>query len=155
PIERAAMRARQEWKPLPDSEQYTLEFATAVAARHDRNAGTLSEPPEAWLSEQPLPVRVQIAANLVQQAADAARPTPDVASMWTRRFANCEPKEAFSSQLGLLGAEARLWSVSGRPREALRRQEEIARAYWDAFDANPISYPLTEWYRLSGTCDDR
>ena len=155
PIEHAAKRAREEWPPLGNVERYTLEFTTAVAARHDRNAGDLSEPSEAWLSAHTLPVRLQIAAHLVQQAADAAKPTLDIAAKWVSRYASCEPREAFPHQLRLLGAEARLWAVTGRPVEALRRQEEVARTWWDAFDAAPISFSLTEWYRLSGACEDR
>src|SRR6185503_14498545 len=71
------------------------------------------------------------------------------------RYASCVPREALPHQLRLLGAQARLWAVTGRPLDALRRQEEVARTWWDAFDAAPISFPLTEWYRLSGACHNR
>jgi hypothetical protein len=152
PIERAAVSARNGWAAMDEAETFSLEFTAAVAARHDRNGGDLSVPPDVWLNAQPLPVRAQVAAHLVQQSADVGHPSADVAEQWVARYANTEPREAFPHQLRLLGAQARLWAVTGQPQEALRRQEAIAQAWWAAFDGASTSFPLTEWFRLSGAC---
>ena len=45
PIERGAAIALREW-PLVDDQEYRLQFASAVAARHERNAGELPLPDE-------------------------------------------------------------------------------------------------------------
>jgi hypothetical protein len=155
PLERAADRARQSWPDLSEGERFSLGFAEAVAARHDRNAGSVPSPPAAWLDAQPLVVRVRVATHLVQQAADTGDPSAETARSWVARYAAIDPREAFPDQLRLLGAEARLWAVTGRHRDALARQEAIAGAWWDAFDAASMSFQLSEWFRLSGACGDR
>jgi hypothetical protein len=44
--------------------------------------------------------------------------------------------------------------VTGRHKEALRQQEAISRAWWDGFEVPSVSFPLAEWLRLSGACQD-
>ena len=104
PIEQAAIEgARPNGNALDEAERYPLEFAIAVAARHDRNAGELSAPPEngwpsnhypfvfrwrhIWCSRPPTP---------------ASQPRMSRTS-WVSRYASCEPREALPHQLRLLG----------------------------------------------------
>jgi len=154
PIARAALLALESWPSLSQVERFSLRFTQAIAERHDRNAGAIPIPPEDWLSAQPIAIRLAIASQLVQQSADTGFPTAEEAEQWVRRYAPVEPSEAYPEQLRLLGAEARLWSVTGKQLDALRRQESVTQACWRAFDASSISYSLSEWFRLAAACED-
>ena len=154
PIEAAAGLAL-EWDGLTDDQRYRLEFARAVAARHERNAGTLPTPTRDWLDRQPRPIQVGVAAHMLQQAADTGVPDPAIAQTIATPFLPESERSAYQPQLRLLGALARLWAVTGRPREALELQERLARAFFDAFEYGEMSFQFSEWFRLSGAVEDR
>jgi hypothetical protein len=154
PIEAAAALALK-WDGLDDDQRYRLEFARAVAARHERNAGVLPIPSPAWLARQPRPIQVGVATHMLQQSADAGVPDAATAEETARPYLPADERSAFQSQLRMLGALARLWAVTGRPREALDLQERIARAFFDAFEYSDLSFQFSEWFRLSGALADR
>jgi hypothetical protein len=62
---------------------------------------------------------------------------------------------AFEPHLRLLGALARLWSVTGRPEMALQMQRQVAHGLFERGAFESVSYPLSEWYRLAGALRDR
>lgn len=153
PVESAAALALAEWDDLTDDERIELKFARAVAARHEDNRGELSIPPATWFAGKPMPLRVGLIANLVQQAADTGVP----AAADVERLAHAYVTGAHNAhvpQLKLLGALGRLWAVNGRPLDAMRVQENVAEAFFASFEQEQVSYPLTEWYRLAGACGD-
>lgn len=155
PIAAAAKLALERWPALTEGQRFQLAFARGVAERHEMNAGRLPVPPLCWLLTKPVPLRCQLAAHLVQQLADAGNPSwPEVEPIVTAVRASAA-LESHQMQLRLEGALARLQAVTGRPGDALIRQEELARVYFDCLLYSEISFPLAEWYRLSGIVGDR
>jgi hypothetical protein len=149
PIERGAALALGEW-PLDDDQRYRLQFACAVAARHERNAGVLSIPSAAWLDAQPVTLRLALLTHLVQQSADAGVPSAVDTEALALQALPHRVEDRLLPHLKLAGALARLWAVTGREREALDTQRTLAHAFADAYVDYESSYPLAEWYRLSG-----
>lgn len=154
-VRAAARRALEEWgRTLDEGDRRKLDFAHAVAARHENNEGALDLPEDGWLAQMPLPERLRVVANFVQQAADTGTPPPDATEALARRFL-VEVLEAFPPHLKLEGALGRLLAVTGREGEALEFQEEAARGFLVQEAYEDVSYPLAEWYRLSGVLADR
>lgn len=154
PVRRAAELAMTAWSDVSPEDRRRLEFSRAVAARHENNEGELPPAEDSWLSRLPAPVRVGIAAHYVQQAADAGSPSADVAEALARRYLVPSP-EAFSPHRKLQGALGRLLAVTGHAEEALALQESAAVGFFDSLEYSEVSFPLTEWYRLSGVLRDR
>jgi hypothetical protein len=153
PVEAAARAALDGWPDLADGDRRTLEFVAAVAARHDRNAGTLAEPDPEWLQAMPALLRIEVVAHFVQQSADTG--TPDVASAERLARQHLPPAcEAHAGQLRLMGALGRLRSVTGSPREALALQQTVAETFERAFRYGDMSYALCECFRLAGALGD-
>jgi hypothetical protein len=159
PIERGAAIALREW-PLVDDQEYRLQFASAVAARHDRNAGELPLPdemasPRAWLERQPAPIRLALLTHLVQQSADAGTPPWPKTEALALRALPPRFEDALLPHLQLMGALARLWAITGREVTALVVDRRLARAFAEAFAEEDVSWPLAEVFRLSGVLHDR
>lgn len=154
PVARGADQALRTWTDLGPEPRYQLQFARAVAARHESNDGELPLPDPAWLAGQPRVLRVQLLSHLVQQAADAG--VPDAAAVEALVAPAIEPvlTEAFVPQLRLHGALCRLWSLTGRARQALRDQERLAYALGAVYATAEVSFPLSEWFRLAGALGD-
>lgn len=154
PIHRAAGLALAAWGGLDDDARYRLEYVHAVAGRHEQGQGALSLPPTGWLASHPRPLQARILAGLLQHSADTCTPDPASVERLAREFA-AGAGDCYAPQLAVRGALARLYAVTGRPAEALRMQEETARAFVAAFDDENVSHSLAEWYRLAGACGDR
>ena len=110
-------------------------------------------PDEAWLSRLPAPVRIDVVAHFVQQSADTGSPAPEAA----RRLAEehlVRGREAFSTHLRLCGALGRLLAFTGRLADGLELQREAAQGWWERMAPAESSYPLSEWFRLSGALRD-
>jgi hypothetical protein len=154
PVARGADQALREWHELDEAGRYQLVFARAVAARHERNEGELPLPPPEWLDRQPRPLRLQVLAHLVQQAADTG--SPDAGAVEALAGSErVEPlSQAFLPQLKLHGALCRLWAVTGRAALALRDQERLAHACANIYADHEVSFPLVEWLRLAGALRD-
>lgn len=153
PIERGAAIALGEWR-LDDDQRYRLAFARAVAARHERNAGALTPPTPDWLAAQPVTVRLALLTHLVQQSADVGAPAASETEALALRALPPRVEDRLVAHLKLAGALARLWAVTGRERHALDAQRCAAQALADAFVEYESSFPLAEWYRLSGVLGD-
>lgn len=154
PVERGATVALEAWSELDATALWKLQFARAVAARHENNRGEIPLPGEDVLRLLPAPLRVLVVVHLVQQCADTGRPSVEMAEGLSRDHL-VPITEAFVPQLKLWGARARMMAVTGRPEEALRLQEELARAFLDRLEYEEVSYQLTELYRLAGALEDR
>jgi hypothetical protein len=162
PVEQGARLAAERWSAqLDDEARFLLAFTAAIAARHQDNAATLHgsrahmpEPSTDWFRRQPMSVRVGIAAHLAQHAADTGTPDAAAAERWAAPFLPAHLNDAYPSQLRLAGAMARLRAVTGRPREALQVQEQLAAALFQNFEHQATSFQVSEWYRLAGACGD-
>jgi hypothetical protein len=155
PVQAAAARARQAWEgQLDEDEKRQLEFAEAVAARHESNAGVLPVPEEKWLQQMPVAVRVGLLANFVQHSADTATPPAEAIEALAEPY-RAPAHESFPVQLKLMGALGRLHAVTGRAAQALPMQEQAAVAFFGQLEYAEVSFPLTEWYRLAGVSGDQ
>jgi hypothetical protein len=154
PVRRGARLALDRWTDLPADARYALEFAHAVAARHDVNAGAVGLPPEGWLAARPRMVRVQVIAHLVQQSADTGTPAPAIIEPHALGLLDHAVEESSPPELRLRGALARLHAVTGRAAMALAGQERLARAFAEIYADSDIAYPLAEWARLAGALRD-
>jgi hypothetical protein len=154
PIERAGDVALRSWTDTSEEQRWILEFVRGVAARHQRNAGAISVPserPSTW----PRGLWLDVLAHLLQQAADSGQPSPaDILAVAGQEVAT-DPGNAVGQELHVIGALARLESVTGHPEQALARQAALAQAHWNSYAWHELSRPLAEWLRLSGACNDR
>jgi hypothetical protein len=155
PVAEAARIALVEWPGLADEDRYTLEFAAAVAARHQGNRGSLRVPPETWLAALSTPVRINVLAHLVQQSADTGDPPARQTLALALRDLPIDVRHAFAPQLRLMGAVARLESFCGNPARALARQRQLAEGHLANLGYEDVSLPLCEWLRLAGAMPDR
>lgn len=134
---------------LSESDRWKLEFARAVALRHEKNAGAMQVPPREWLLGLAQPLRLWVVAHVVQQSADSGVPSGeeavDLASQHLVRGL-----DAFEGHLRLLGALGRLEAACGKPEEALELQQECARGWLERRLYRDSSYALCEWFRLAG-----
>jgi hypothetical protein len=154
PVGAAAKQALKTWPDLTDDQRFELHFAQGVAERHEWNGGSLPVPSAAWLLARPAPLRTHIVAQLVQQVADVGQPSWGEVEYLVNLVRQPIVTDAHPMQLRLEGALARLWAVTGRPVDALKLQEQLARAYFDSLLYSDVSFPLAEWFRLSGAVKD-
>lgn len=139
-----------------------LLFVGAVAARHEGAAPDVTRLPSlGWIDEEPGEDRVNLIAHVVQHCTDTGE--PDVEEV----LALSEPylvrgRDSWRAHLRLLGARARLLALGHRPgpplaaqREAMALQEEAAHAWVTQRAWAESTYPLSEWFRLSGVLRDR
>ena len=159
PIERGATMALREW-PLDDDQAYRLQFAAAVAARHDRGGGELPLPdemrsPHAWLQRQPAPLRFTLLTHLVRQSAESGTPSWPKTEALALRALPTRFEDALRPHLTLMAALARLWAITGREVTALVLDRRLARAFAEAFAEAEVAGPLAEIFRLAGVLHDR
>ncbi len=153
PVERAAALA-SHWPGLDVEQRYMLEFAHAVAARHERNEGAMSLPTAELLARWPTQVSCQVVTHAVQQAADAGAPDIHAIRALAEAYRAPSVPKGFLPQLKLEGALARLDAVTGQAPRALRTQLDLAALYLEAFLPGEASFPLSEAYRLAGVLGD-
>jgi len=155
PVASAAAEALAQWPSLSEDQRFLLAFARGIAERHEFNAGDLPVPSAAWLRARPAPLRLQLLAHLVQQAADVGSPSPATLAPLLDVFRQPDIDEGHPMAWRVEGARARLLAVTGHPEEALDRQRRLARAYFGSLLYTDVSFPLTEWFRLAGALHDR
>jgi hypothetical protein len=153
PVERAAVLTSREG--LDAAHQYMLDFAGAVAARHERNEGVLPLPTAEFLESCPVEIAARVLAHLVQHAADTGAPDPEAVRRASQPYRAPSPRLAYLSQLRLEGALARLDAVTGQPRRALVTHRALADLFLDSDLPGEVSFPLSEAYRLAGVLGDR
>ncbi|MDP3719500.1 MAG: hypothetical protein Q8T13_17195 [Acidobacteriota bacterium] len=154
PVAAAAARALDSWQHLTEDQKFKLGFARGVAERHELNSGSIPVPSVDWLLTRPAPLRTHIVSHLVQQVADVGQPTWSEVEPLVGLVRAANVRDGQVMQLRVEGAIARLWAVTGRAADALARQEELACAYFDSLLYDEVSFPLAEWFRLSGALGD-
>jgi len=150
----AAQLVLDRWQDLQESDRYTLKFVRGVSERHEMNAGTIPLPPEGYLNRRPRAVRIGVVTQLVQQSVDTATPDANEICDLAKEYVPQSMAEGYDQQLVLLGALARLRSVTGEPEKALRDQEELAKLWTELGHDRRASHPLVEWMRLAGALGD-
>ena len=155
PVRTAAKIALDSWAGLDPAGRARLEFAEAVAARHESNEGEFPWPDDAVLDGLPRDRKDNVLAHVVQQSADNAVPPSKDAEARVRPLIGAKGDRS-KAQLRLVGALGRLLAVTGRPSDGLALQREAAEEF-AALGADgllEISFPLSAWYRLAGMLDD-
>lgn len=185
-LARSGRGAAADWTPVAQAAQllaategpsgaagtgWQLAMIESVALRHMGRQAALTLPPDDWFAGQPAPTQVQLAAQLIQHAADTGTPDPAAVRRWMDSFpaiVGWDPQQtehhdgwsvptaaaSFDDHLKLRGALARLLSFHGRFEAALAIQRDCARA-WVARNAlDQFTYPLSEWLRLAGVLRD-
>lgn len=160
PVSRAAHYARTTWADLSGQELAALTYVEAVTARH----GDLAPVPLSglmgsqswrdWLESRPLPVRLWVLAHLAQSAADHGDPDPEALLPQLQPHLGVPLGEASREHIRLRGAVGRLYAALGRYREALRAQQEVASQLYGVYALEETSYPLSQWFWLSGVLLD-
>lgn len=141
------------WPDLTGSQRVQLQFARAVAARHD--GAVVELPPEEQVCDLLQPDRSRAAAHVVQQAVEAgAPPSSQAMSLADVVLGGRRGREAFPADLRLLGARARLLDRLGHHEESLAEHLELAEL-WIERGSPEASYPLAEAYRLAVALRDR
>lgn len=139
---------------LSDSERRRVDFAAAVALRHERNRGEFRHPPTAdWIRSFPQPLRLKVLSQVVQQSADTGSPSAEDALRLVESF-RVRDAEAFPDHLRLEGALARLQAARGHLEEAFEAQVRLARAWIERLDVRELSFNLSETWRLVGALGD-
>ncbi|MBP7126616.1 hypothetical protein KBD49_09655 [Myxococcota bacterium] len=155
PVMQTADQALDQWPNLRGSERWKMEFARATAARHEgREDVPLPLPRNVWLRSLPEPVCIDLAAHLVQQAADTGTPAPGTVRRLIQRFL-VRGRGAHPAHLRLLGAWARWEAVAGSPRRSMDLAREAAQGWHDRHLYEEVSHPLCLWYRLAAALGDR
>jgi hypothetical protein len=154
PVADAARLASEHWSDLAADQRQQLSFVQMVAARHEGASIRASIPSGAWLESLPAPVRLDVLAHVVQQAADTSDPDPERA-IELAELHLVRGHGAFVQHLRLLGALGRLLAFTGRLSEALMAQQETAQGFVERMEVSELSYPLSEWFRLAGALGDQ
>jgi hypothetical protein len=150
PVARGAALAVDRWPSGGPDAGWRLEFARAVAARHQNNSGIVGMPPEAWFDTVPRMLRLQVLAHLVQQSADTGTPEAAIIETRARRELTARLEDAAVQELRLRGALGRLCAVTGRAFQAHDDQRSIALAFAALYAEDDVARPLSEWSRLAG-----
>ena len=150
PLARGADLLCDEAPGLDALEKWKLTFAAGVAHRHGGQRVPLQVPAPEILAAMPVPLRLEILAQLVQHSADNGTPGRDEVEQLIEEPLSLEDKDSFTEHLKLRGAYARLLAVCGEWRQALGEQRRVAHAFLDRMDYGSVSFQLSEWYRLIG-----
>ena len=154
-IHRTATLALERWRDLSAPDRRNLAFVRAVAQRHENNRGELRIPSRAEHAQMPEPYRTRLVAQVLQQAADTATPSPAAALAFAARTLAVRGPAAFPPHLEALGATARLHAAVGAFGAALALAAEATRAWLDRNMPADASYPLCLWLRVAGATGDR
>jgi len=98
---------------------------------------------------------MELIANEVQQAADMGDPEPEVILPVAQEYVRSNPLDRDAEDLKILGAMARLTSVSGEPGKALPMAREATEGWLAIRRAKDASYALCSWFRLAGVLGHR
>jgi hypothetical protein len=147
----AEVMLEEPGRDLDDDTRRALDCARRIALRHAGNQGTPPIADEGWLARVPQPFRLDLVAQIVQQAADTARTDEEAAHAEALARRHLVPAiDAFEGHLRIQGALARLLAVTGRPEEALDLAAAAAGGWLERGHADEVSHPLCLWIRLAG-----
>lgn len=155
PISKAAIAALHRWPHISDDVTQKLKLAAAIGLRHEDNQGTLEMPPISWIQSLPQPIRLDVVAHIVQNAADCGAPSPEDAQELAESFlAGKRDSNAFPEHLRILGALGRLKYVTGNASEALSHQLEAIEGWLERWEYDEVSYPLSAAFVYAGAMRD-
>lgn len=155
PISKAAIAALSRWPHISEDVTQKLKLAAAIGLRHEDNQGTLQMPPRHWIDGLPQPIRLDVVAHIVQNAADCGAPSPEDAQKLAESFlAGNRGTDAFPEHLRILGAYARLKYVTGNASEALAHQLEAIEGWLERWEYDEVSYPLSAAFVYAGAIRD-
>lgn len=156
PIAKAASAALTSWEPISEDVTQKLKLAAAIGLRHEDNQGTLQMPPRHWIDGLPQPIRLDVVAHIVQNAADCGAPSPEDAQKLAESFLEGNRgSHAFPEHLRILGAYARLKYVTGNASEALAHQLEAIEGWLERWEYDEVSYPLSAAVVYAGAIRDK
>jgi tetratricopeptide (TPR) repeat protein len=124
-------------------------LAWRIAGRHEGVAHSIRWPADEDLALMPRTIRFGVIAHVLQSAADLddriaeesiARVRPLVGPM----------DERCSGQARLIGALGRALAACGQYEEARHWLEEAIATWIALFEEDQMSYPLSEWLRVTG-----
>lgn len=124
-------------------------WAEQIARRHAGQPMLMDWPDEAWLAEQPRPLRLGLLAHVVQSAADGP---PGHEQTYAQRALAlvAPPGEEHDADLKLLGAAGRALAAAGQLQQATEHLQRAVRGWFDLFRPDDASYPLSEVLRVLG-----
>lgn len=134
---------------LPDVTRTLLGITEAVAIRHSTNSGGFVLPPDLKS-----PLKEVVVAQWLQQCADAGSNETEV----VRDIAiELHPADRPTSDATARahGALARLWAVTGAPRDALRLAQQTAQWFVDARKPGEATHALCAALHLAGVVNDK
>ena len=126
-----------------------LAVSEAVANRHTTNSGAFVVP-----ADLRSPMREVVVAHWLQQLADAGVTEPDVVRDVAAALAPDDPP-ASEEAAKAHGALARLWAVTGHPRDALQLAQRTAQWFVEVRKQKDASYALCAAFHLAGVLEDR
>ncbi len=132
----------------------SLGRSREIARRHAANAGELQLPSDEAIAALCEPDRTDLIADTVQQAADTGRVLPDVAMRWALARRSRSGRDAFPSDLKVLGALARAAWVLHQAEPALAWAEEAVNGWLARENEREASRPLAVWLKVSALKGD-
>ncbi len=135
-------------------ERSSLGRSREVARRHAANAGELQLPNDAELAALCEPDRTDVIADMVQQAADTGCVAPADTLKWANSRRTRFGKDAFPSDLKVLGAMARAAWVLGDGESAVAWAEEVVLGWLAREREQDASRPLAAWLKVAALLGD-
>lgn len=168
PVRNAAECPLEQWsEDLEPTQREKLEEAANIARRFvgdtdpDQDFQTLPEDIGEFIDRHGHPSWFNRLAQLIQQSTDTGYPSHEQLPELYRDFLDEEIQKANPDILQALGAWGRHRSIRGYHHEALELAKNLTekwcqRSRVDSLSdvSREITYPLSEWYRLSGTLED-
>lgn len=133
---------------LSEETRALLVISEAVASRHTTNSGDFVLP-----ADLKSPMKEVVVAHWLQQRADAGVAETDVVRDVAASLAPEQPP-ASEEAAKAHGALARLWAVTGRPRDALGLAQRTARWFVDARKQKDATHALCAAFHLAGMMGD-
>lgn len=155
PVRRAAELLLGSWSGGDEDARWKVRFACAVAQRHEENRGDMPPVTRKRLRAFPRGVRARLLANVIQHTLDTGAPSVAEIEKLAHEFLPAKIALAWPQQLRAFGAWARLLAVTGRPREALKLQEELTERFTLELENETVTHQLSERFRLAGALGDR
>ena len=126
-------------------------FVEAVARRHEGGDDVVLEwPSDEWLSARPRPIRLEIAAHVLQSATDGFDPDLETRIEQAMSLVAVDRSELHAADLTLLGAIGRALAAVGEFERALAVLRKAVDGWLEILDPSGSSHALSELLRVLG-----